>query len=46
MYVCYTRTKVHLNAKDKYEKNSSKDANIEQLCMCENKSALERDRSM
>ena len=26
---------MHLYAKDKYEKDSSKDANIEQLCICD-----------
>ena len=42
MYVCL----VYLNAKDQSEKDSSIDSNIEHLCICKNKSALERDRSM
>ena len=37
---------MHLNAKDQCGKDFSIDSDIEQLCMCENKSALERDRSM
>ena len=37
---------MHLNAQDECIKDSSIDSNVEQICTRENRSALERDRSM